>query len=252
MELKLGKMSGKEIATWMNISYDGTYRKNPSKYLSRLSDYCKFEQVRGGAIINEIYIATYDKDLNKKVELDYVKALSERDNGLMSISGLSEENGNSRYLNTKARNHLFGPENRNVNSSSQGILGYREAVWSIKLSGPNNYRDLTPEENELFDALITKTYGNLPAKEIKAQALLLEFCVDEGMSAKEYKDLMDIKGLNFFGSVIDTFKSLTSYQLAKATSHTIINDFELSYQDQEYRDFLLNEIKKLKDNEIIE
>lgn len=41
-KLKLGKMTGKELADWFNISYDGTYRKNPSKYILRLNGYCEY------------------------------------------------------------------------------------------------------------------------------------------------------------------------------------------------------------------
>lgn len=43
-QLRLGKIKGQEIAEWMNISYN-TYRNNPTKYIKRLEDYCKFEAV---------------------------------------------------------------------------------------------------------------------------------------------------------------------------------------------------------------
>ena len=40
-KLKLGKMTGKEIATWLGISY-GTYSNNPAKQLSKLNFYCSY------------------------------------------------------------------------------------------------------------------------------------------------------------------------------------------------------------------
>ena len=71
MELHLGKMSGQELAQWFNIAYT-TYKRNPSKYIAKLDDYCKYSPVRGGVIVEEIYIATYDKKINKKIDTIYV------------------------------------------------------------------------------------------------------------------------------------------------------------------------------------
>lgn len=71
MELHLGKMSGQELAQWFNIVYT-TYKRNPSKYIAKLDDYCKYTPVRGGVIVEEIYIATYDKKINKKIDTIYV------------------------------------------------------------------------------------------------------------------------------------------------------------------------------------
>ena len=48
-KLKLGKMTGKEIATWLGISY-GTYSNNPAKQLSKLNFYCSYDQS------NNVYI----------------------------------------------------------------------------------------------------------------------------------------------------------------------------------------------------
>lgn len=63
MELKIGKMTGQEIAEWLSISYDGTYRKKPKYYIARLKDYCEYKPIRGGVIIKEIYISKYNKNL---------------------------------------------------------------------------------------------------------------------------------------------------------------------------------------------
>ena len=197
MELHLGKMTGQELAQWFNIVYT-TYKRNPSKYIAKLDDYCKYTPVRGGAIIEEIYIATYDKKINKKIDTIY------------------------------------------------GLLGYREIIWVIKLPGDNNYRRLLPEEDELFNSLITQTYSNIEVDKIKASAVLLDYCVKEGLSAECYKNLLEQKGLNFFSRVIDTFKSLTSNQLVAGTLHTITQEFceETNYDN--YRLLLLEEIDKIK------
>ena len=59
MELKLGKMTTKELAEWFGISY-GTFRNSKQKRFEELKEFCFFEEVYGGvqinAIINPIYI----------------------------------------------------------------------------------------------------------------------------------------------------------------------------------------------------
>jgi len=55
LELKLGKMTSREVAQWMGVSYN-TYKNHISKYLELLSPFCEFDVVYGGIIIKEIYI----------------------------------------------------------------------------------------------------------------------------------------------------------------------------------------------------
>jgi len=93
LKLKEGKMTGKEIAEWLKIEYDGTYRKNPKKQLEKLKDYCDYEQVRGGAIISNIrmpyynpnYIAQDTEVYTKEIE----RCIQEQD-GLASLSGITK------------------------------------------------------------------------------------------------------------------------------------------------------------------
>lgn len=59
MKLRLGKMTGQEIAEWLSISYNSTYRNNPTKQIEKLGGYCEYKQVRGGVIIDKIYMDTY-------------------------------------------------------------------------------------------------------------------------------------------------------------------------------------------------
>ena len=73
LQLKEGKMTGKEIANWLNISYDYTYRRNPQKYLEKLKEYCDYEQIRGGAIISNIRIPIYCPNL---IRISIVKKLN--------------------------------------------------------------------------------------------------------------------------------------------------------------------------------
>ena len=93
MKLKIGKMTSKELAQWINVSY-GTYTHNIDKYLSIIEDYCDFEKVYGGIVVKEIYIEEYDKSLSLKDEKIYLKeierCIAEQD-GLSTIAGMSRK-----------------------------------------------------------------------------------------------------------------------------------------------------------------
>ena len=64
-KLRLGKMSSKEIAEWLGVSYN-TYRGKIDYYLQRVEDYCEFERYHGGIDITIIYIDEYNKELIKE------------------------------------------------------------------------------------------------------------------------------------------------------------------------------------------
>lgn len=46
LKLILGKMTGKQLAEWFQISYT-TYKNKTTKYLKKLENYCSFEKVYG-------------------------------------------------------------------------------------------------------------------------------------------------------------------------------------------------------------
>ena len=59
-KLHLGKVTTKELAEWFGIS-PGSFRNKKQTKLKELADYCSFESVYGGIIINYIYIEKYIK-----------------------------------------------------------------------------------------------------------------------------------------------------------------------------------------------
>lgn len=240
--LKLGKMTGQEIAEWMNVKYS-TYSNNPKKYIIRLNDFCNYEIIRGGAIIKEIYQDYYEPDVQQKYDKIYLQALVEHNN-LITISGTAEEHDVSRYHLTKTRNRLFGDKPINKDKMAQGILGSREQIWAIKLEGINSYRYMTKEEEQLFDALIKKIYGTLEVDKIKAVQLLEDECAKRNMSVSEYQKIKSQKGLDFFNEVIKKFKELTNYQIVNTCKHTPMQFFDENDEHQKYRDKLLHLIEQ--------
>lgn len=68
-ELHEGFMSNQELANWFEITENG-FSKRKSKILPRLSDYCDYKAVRGGAMISNIKLSTYVKNKNFKIVYD--------------------------------------------------------------------------------------------------------------------------------------------------------------------------------------
>lgn len=62
MILKLGTMKKKELATWFGIT-EKSFENARKKYLQKLESFAKFIEIRGGVIIEEIYIPTFVKPL---------------------------------------------------------------------------------------------------------------------------------------------------------------------------------------------
>lgn len=249
MQLRLGKMTGRELAEWMKISYS-TYRNNPTKYIQRLEDYCEYEQVRGGAIIKEIYLHEYNKNLKTDLTKIYLEALQECNN-VISLTGLEATKSVSTYQSRKIRNKLFGDKPKNLDKNAHGLIGSRERIWAIKL-GENQYRDFTEEEEELFDVLIQQEYiDKLTPEAVKAQQLILQCCIKEGYTAEQYQEYLTNSKYNFFNDVIVKFRELTGYQIGSPTRHEIASDWtwECSEEEQEYKNFLYNLVVELQSRE---
>ena len=215
-KLKLGKMTGKEIATWLGISY-GTYSNNPAKQLSKLNFYCSYEQVRGGVIISEIFKEVYDKRYNRLVSAAYIKEV--QNNSLCSVSGVSQKYGFSTHTVAEVRNQLYGDKPIEIDSNAQGELGYRTLCWAIKLEGPNNYRYMTDLEEEKFNGLISVVYKNIDPEILAKKELILQYCIKHNLSAATYQDIIDSKNMNFFQDVVLRFRSETGLMAVQISDH---------------------------------
>jgi hypothetical protein len=125
MDLKLGKMTSKEIAAWMGLSYN-TYRNNINNYLERLEVYADFEKVYGGVIIKEIYVSVYNKNMSYENDKLFLKEVATSTDNLTSILGMRRKHQEKfgdlsdsaieRQL-TKSRDKLFGKIPKEVNIS---------------------------------------------------------------------------------------------------------------------------------------
>ena len=76
-ELHEGFMSNQELADWFGIK-PITVSKNKTAWLSKLTDYCDYKAVRGGAMISNIKLPIYIKNKNSiKVYYNYRDCWSE-------------------------------------------------------------------------------------------------------------------------------------------------------------------------------
>lgn len=257
MKLKLGKMTGQELAEWLGISYNGTYRKKPGEHLKKLRGYCEFEQVRGGAIINKIYTDTYYGDLEKDIVKDYINEIQEKKNRLSSVAGMTRkfkkktkyqeiEFDTLKYQLTNAALTTFGKTNT-IYTINRGAYGCRYYVWAIKLDDYNNYRYFTFEEKKMFEALITEYYAGIGPEEIIQLSLLEEELKEGEITSDEFFKLRERAGLNFFDQCITKFKEKTGLIVARAQLHEIIDaDKETDwYRDKDivYKPITIQECK---------
>lgn len=161
MELKEGRMSGQEIAQWLGISYKYTYKRNPKHYQKKLKDYCEFSPIRGGVIIHKVHIAKYDKNYVLERDRAYLKAVhGTQTPGLCTCAGIARVTGMSQWSAYRARDFLYGETTTNVDYNAKGYLGKRQRVWAARVDNKNNYRFMTPDEEEIFYRLARNRVTN--------------------------------------------------------------------------------------------
>lgn len=246
MKLKLGKMTSKEIAQWLGMSYNG-FKNNKEKYLAKLDLYAIYEKVYGGVIIKKIFIEEYDKNLAKKMDVRFLQEVASARDNLATMSGMARKfsledktkYNNTRNQLTKTRNKLFGD-----GKGGYGITGKREYVWAIKVNDLNCYRLPNEQETELFNSLIEQAYGKDNVEKIKASAMIDKIYRETPeMSKEEYFELKEAYGLNFFDLVISHFKTITNLQLVHANKYELGLDFKLSPSEIEYRTYLFSKLE---------
>lgn len=224
-ELRLGKMTSKEIAEWMGISYN-SYKNYITKRLEYLTNFAVFEKVYGGVDIKEIIIPYYIKNISIEDKY-YVDAIKETKNGLATIAGIvrklkrdkpefkdiSEETLYRRMA--KAGDRTFG---KTVDSTSKGTHGTRHYIWAIKVDDYNYYRHMTQEEETVYKEIRNK-YCKDKAEIIEKEALLKDAYKKKEISAQEYADKS--LEMDFFNCVLVEFVEETGLKLVRTTEHEL-------------------------------
>ena len=223
-ELKLGKVTSKELAEWFGIK-PSSFANMKAKKLEELKKYADFEIKNRSIYIKEIYISEYIKmkhfDLVKDslVELWCPNNLDTCKNVTKKLTKKYDKEElplqeSSLYNYTRAsRDELFGKPLKN----SRGTLGKCEYEWVKEVDGETNtYEALTDEERQTFQSLMKKYFGNMEEK-----ALIVEMSVKKGEIKKEeawevYEELTNMNDKSFVDFLHEA-EELIGYKIVRAT-----------------------------------
>lgn len=227
MELKLGKMTSRELAQWFGVKYE-RYSHNISKYLEVLELYCDFEKIYGGVIVKEIFIEQYDKKLNKKDKELYMneieRCVKEQD-GLSTVAGMARKYmSNNEYDDLRTAQRRLGKTGEKLFGKTalktKGIIGMREYVWAIKLDDYNHYRYMSIEEQQILYQIM-ETYYTVEPEKILKLALLDESLKNKEIEVDEYFNLKERLNLSSFSECLKQFSMETGWTVVRASRHEI-------------------------------
>ena len=226
--LRLGKMSSKEIAEWMGITY-GTYKNSSQKRLEYLKNFAKFTPCYGGVMIEEIYLDTFVKNISEDDKV-YVNEIKQCNEGLSTVAGMIRKLKlkNEEYKDisedtlykrmSKAGDRAFG---RTIEQDSKGTCGSRHYVWAVRIDKYNHYRRMTEEEEVIYKQLLNEYCDDEKKQEqIEKDALVLDAFKNHEITAEEYAEYK-LYSCNFFTEVVGKFKSRTGFLLVRTTKHEL-------------------------------
>lgn len=183
-ELKLGKMSTKELAAWFGVSY-GSFRNKKHKALEELKEYCRYEAVYGGVKITDIYISEYVNSKTANYELVKAHVPEEWDSsGLDTKKNVSDkiygkykreltiQNTTTYNYVCKASDELYGKAKDYEHGGTKGNCWYKLCI----IQPDGSRRLLTTEEEQRRKEIKDKYYsiGHRQKDEEIRDALLLQ------------------------------------------------------------------------------
>ena len=196
-ELKLGKITLKDLASWFGISY-GSIRNKREKYFKELEEYADFKFTeRGGVEVINIYIPVYVKkdnnyqQIKQKIPTTWDKSgLDLKKNVAQKL--YSKEEFSIKYSTVysyvcKASNELYGKPS----SLEGGEIGNCHWVLCAKDKNTGRLRWFTYEENQKKQELRAKYFNERSQEEKKKQeireSLKLQLKKNE-ISKEDYKE----------------------------------------------------------------
>lgn len=196
-ELKLGKVTLKDLANWFSISY-GSLRNKREKYFKELEEYADFKSgERGGVEIINIYIPVYVKkdnnyqQIKKQVPAAWDKSgLNLKKNVAQKL--YSEEEFNIKFSTVysyvcKASNELYGKPS----SLEDGEIGNCRWVLCAKSGSTGKLRWFTYDEDKKRQELRKKYFTDCKEEQKQKQeireSLKLQLKKKE-ISKEDYKE----------------------------------------------------------------
>ena len=225
MELKLGKMTAKELAEWFGVSY-GTFRNSKKKKLEELKEFCFFEEVYGGVEITAIISPTYIKN-SQKIREVYQQGFEELRKPLDTVSHINNQiyekyNEQLPTLSSAESGYRYAIEVRNANYGipfkGKGSKGFCYYMWCKmeERDGEQFFIQFTEEEEQVKKELLKKHFGTNEEKD-----LLIAEMVTNGEISKEdaYDIMMEYRNLNGKGfmSFLRELEKQIGSKVVKAT-----------------------------------
>lgn len=195
-QLKIGKISTKELTDWFGKSNTRTITQNnwDNKYINVLPQYCDFTKIYGGINIKEIYCyefipfkdkirdyfnQNFDKEWNKETGLDsitdVVERLIEKDPWIADSAQGGYSLDTLKAIGTEYRNKFYGQP-----FHGEGELGYCQYTLCTRDKKTGNLRFLTDEEKEIKQRVFEKYFTK-----IEDAMILVQKLVDEGKIKSE-------------------------------------------------------------------
>ena len=206
MELHLGKMTNKELASWFNNSSD-YFNRTKKKKLEELKTFADFDEIYGGVYIKTIYTPVYNKKESKIREV-YKKGFEELRSPIDTVSNINnkifEKYGKElTTLSSPQSGYHYAIEVRNANYGvpfkDVGKLGRCYYLWcKVEKRSDNElyFVQLSPEEEQKKKNLLKQFFGTDEEKDI-----LIAQMVDSGeiTEAEAYRLTREYRGLNNAG-----------------------------------------------------
>lgn len=204
IELKLGIMTNKQLASWFGVSAS-SFSHDKKRKLKQLQSYAEYELVGDKTQkvkINKIYESKYNKKGSQSFE--FIKSRLNSvwsDDGLdsckrvcyeiLETADLTIADATAYHYTLKSRNDLFGKPFQEA-----GSLGTCKYVW-CKQDESGKLRFLTQEQEKIKQILIKKYFGDATEKQIIVQGMIEAGEITKEEAWDVLTKMTNMKGNNF-------------------------------------------------------
>lgn len=219
-ELKLGKVSNAELASWFLVE-ETTLSRRKKKYLERLKLYCDFISCRGGVEILEIYKAFYIQNKNYKIVEDNFDNYWD-ESGLDTCRHVGEQIHEDFQEQLTVQEdttvkHVAQVRNSKFNKPNGDDVGPEGRCHYVLCKKDNKGKPvwLNYEEDQIKKQLLEKWFKGADEKTIIVQSMINEGQITKEEAWSVYSKLMRLP--KSYSGFMSEFKKLTGTQLIRGT-----------------------------------
>lgn len=238
-ELKLGKVTNAELASWFDTTESNLSHKK-KKFLEKLKTYCEFKLYRGGVEIIKIYKPFYIKNQNYKI-------VEENFDNYWDESGLDTCAHVGSQIYEDFHNQLTVKENTTIKHTAQ----VRDAKYN-KPSGDDVGPEgkcyyvlckkdgekpvwLNSEQDKIKQELLNKWFKGADEKTVIVQDMINSGEITEEGAWKTYSNLMKLP--KSYPGFMAEYKKRTGIQLIRGTFIVKNNEESIEWEEKEKFDF---------------